>query len=315
VITPRDVIAAAGGIALGAAAMLLLQARPVARPEDAASSGPRASASASGDEARLAEGSARRRSTAPLGSEAVDGGTSDENADVRDELLSHVRDLERRLAGVEEKKNDLERQLGDARGKLAAVEDGGKPRMRDEYDLTKEDWVELAKTGTIKYCIPGGRLPDQEMLDALGLAPGDRDAIKTAYERSQKRLWSKVKPLCAAAIGSDDLAETIGFGTCRHVVLGVAQKRDGKASSDAMRGAAEIRAGLRPMPAPGTPLHPTLDLFLTLTGETANVEADLAESLGPEDAHRIAVARELCGYTSTHGGGSSSRSKSGPLQK
>ena len=64
-------------------------------------------------------------------------------------------------------------------------------------------------------------------------------------------------------------------------------QRDGKAASEAMRQVAEIRAGERQAPGPGDEANPVETIFLALTGESKAFESDLAQTLGPDDAHRV----------------------------
>ena len=92
------------------------------------------------------------------------------------------------------------------------------------------------------------------------------------------------------------------FGERIHVIVDVARKKDRDASSEAMRQVGEIRAGKRPPPGPGDALDPTLEAFLALTGELSEFEADLAQSFGPEEAHRLAYSDEMCAGQSTFGG-------------
>lgn len=71
-----------------------------------------------------------------------------------------------------------------------------------------------------------------------------------------------------------------------------------------MRTVAEARAGLRQPPRAGIVSHPVLHLFWTSCGETAALEADLAESVGPDEAKRLAYAQGMCSGTSSFGRGS-----------
>ena len=229
-----------------------------------------------------------------------------EYAAANDELARDISDLNRRLRGVEKQKAELEQKLQTAREKLAAVADGAAPRTRHEFDLTEEDWSELAKDGTVKFRVPcfrsGGWSPSPETLNELGLAPDDGSAISDAYQKSNSRLWATIRPLCLRAIGKEDVVDTLGPDTCLHVVVDMARKQDSAAASEAMRQVGEIRAGLRPAPAPGTPMHPVLEIFLALTGEQPRFQADLAESLGPDEARRLAFGDGMCTSTSTFGG-------------
>lgn len=144
--------------------------------------------------------------------------------------------------------------------------------------------------------------PSPEQLNALGLAPQDGATIRNAYAHSNQRVWGDLKPLCAQAIGNADVAEKIGPETCIHLVLDSEHARDPAAAKAAKSQVAEIRAGMRPMPAPNEPMNPVLKLFLTTTGENRSFEAELAQSFGPEEAHRIVYSDELCMGSSTFSG-------------
>ena len=62
---------------------------------------------------------------------------------------------------------------------------------------------------------------------------------------------------------------------------------------DALSRVAEVNAGKRDRPE-GKGAEPVEALMLALTSETKAFEADLAASLGPEEAHHIASSRALC---------------------
>ena len=50
-------------------------------------------------------------------------------------------------------------------------------------------------------------------------------------------------------------------------------------------------------------MNPVEKMFVTLTGEMPAFEADLAASLGPEEAHRVAYADAICMAKSQWAGG------------
>jgi hypothetical protein len=140
------------------------------------------------------------------------------------------------------------------------------------------------------------------MVKTLGLAPGDAPMLKEIYKKSNERTWTTLRPLCAAAVGSESVADKIGPDTCIHLILDIAHEKDRDSSSEAMRQVGEIRAGLRPAPAAGDNQHPVVKMFLTLTEEMKSFEGDLAQQVGPEDAHRISFSDGLCARRSTFGG-------------
>jgi hypothetical protein len=85
-------------------------------------------------------------------------------------------------------------------------------------------------------------------------------------------------------LGNVDLARRLGGEMCGMIIQMTAPK--GEADKDVQL-VADIRAGNKPMPPPGQ-LDPLASRLLTLTGENATFERELAQDLGPEAAHRIA---------------------------
>jgi hypothetical protein len=159
---------------------------------------------------------------------------------------------------------------------------------------------------TIKYQMPCLKkepwTPSADRLNVLGLAPQDAATVHNAYVDSNKRVWATVKPLCAAAVGSPELAEKIGPDTCIFLVLDIEREKDPDAVAAAKKQVGEIRAGLRAMPGPNERLNPVAQIFLTLTGESKSFENELAQSFGPEEAHRLVNSGEMCMHHSTFGG-------------
>jgi hypothetical protein len=221
-------------------------------------------------------------------------------------LVRQVSDYRSRLESVIAQKTELETKLKRSEDQLAAAQDGSSAAWRSPFDLSQDDWKALVKDGTIKYQIPCFRKtpwsPTPDNLHVLGLAPQDGVTIRDAYARSNERVWSQIKPLCAQAVGSAELAERIGVGTCIHLVLDIEQARDSAAVEAAAKSVGEIRAGMRAAPGPGEPSHPVTKLFLATTGEEQNIERDLAQSFGPDEAHRILFSDEMCMQKSTFGG-------------
>ncbi len=226
-------------------------------------------------------------------------------------LVRQVGEYRSRLEAVTAQKAELESKLKRSEQELAAKLDGDAPKFKHDFDLSSEDWKELSKDGTVRYRMPCLRkepwTPSAEKLNAMGLAPQDGATLRSAYARSNQRVWTELKPLCAQALGSAEIAEKIGPDTCIHLILDLEYARDGEATNAARIQVGEIRAGIRPMPGPNEPMHPVLKMFLTTTGETKNFEGELAQSFGPEEAHRIVYSDELCMGSSTFGGGPRSK--------
>ena len=126
--------------------------------------------------------------------------------------------------------------------------------------------------------------------------------LRDAYAKSNQRVWAQVKPLCVQAVGSAEVAEKLGVSNCKHVIVDVAKGLDREAANEAQRVVAEIRAGLRPMHGANDPMNPVEKLFLALTAENKVFEGDLAQSMGPEEAHRLAYGEGPCASTHEFGG-------------
>jgi hypothetical protein len=207
-----------------------------------------------------------------------------------------------RLAANEAEKQTIATRLKQAEAKLAAAEnDGALPR--NEFDLTKDDWAELAKQGTVKARYPcgyGNRFqPTADQLRDMGLTASDTPALAAALAQSDKRMWEVIAPLCTQIVGRADLAERLGANVCISIVAGSVEKA--QAHSDDQRLVAEIRAGMRAMP-PDAQLDPFAKILLAQTGAMATFENDLAKSFGPDDAHRIAFDEHLGMCSGTYGG-------------
>lgn len=222
-------------------------------------------------------------------------------------LVSQVSEYRKRLESIALQKTELEKKLETTERQLeAARADGAVPQAKSEFDLDPDDWKELAKNGTIKSRTPCQRKPEwqppPEMLDKLSLAPQDAPVLKNAYVHSNERLWNALRPICAQAIGNAEVADKLGPDTCQHLVLDIEDKKDSEAVGEAMRQVGEIRAGLRPMPAPNEPIHPVARMFLAVTGEAQQFENELAQTFGPDEAHRIMFSDGMCVGRSTWGG-------------
>lgn len=241
---------------------------------------------------------------AKLAAAEADG---DPTALANQNLVTQVSEYKKRLEAIAVQKNELEKKLSSTEKQLEAAREGGTVApAKHEFDLGPEEWKELAKEGTIKARTPCQREktwePSPDALQKLGLAPHEAPVLKDAYKRSNDRLWATIKPLCAAALGSAEVAEKVGRSTCEHLVLDVERHKDSEAVGEAMRQVGEMRAGTRPMPGPNEPMHPVVKMFLAVTAEQTLFENDLAQSLGPEDAHRVTFSSELCMGHSTWGG-------------
>ena len=222
-------------------------------------------------------------------------------------LVAQVSEYKKRLDAIAAQKTDLEKKLETTEKQLeAAREAGTAPKAKHDFDLDADDWKELAKDGTIKSRTPCQRKPDwqptPEWLQKIGLAPQDGSVMKNAYLHSNERVWNAIRPICAQAIGSAEVADKLGVDTCQHLVLDIEDKKSSDAVAEAMRQVGEIRAGIRPMPGPNEQAHPVVRMFLAVTGESQQFENELAQSFGPEEAHRITFSDDMCMGRSTWGG-------------
>jgi hypothetical protein len=142
-------------------------------------------------------------------------------------------------------------------------------------------------------------VPSEEVLEELGLAPGDQDVLRNAYDNSAKRLNEALMPLCTEALGGRaDIAKSLGVNGCRHVLITESRARGENGKESAQR-VASYRAGDAPLQ--GEEGRSLLDeTFLALTEESRSFEKELAEAWGPEEAHRVAYSDRLCFTSATH---------------
>ena len=92
----------------------------------------------------------------------------------------------------------------------------------------------------------GGWVPTPGQLEQLALAPQDGPALQSAYAKSNQRLWTTIRPLCAQAMGSLEVADKIGLDTRIHLVLDQTKEKEKEAANEAMRQVGDIRAGRGP---------------------------------------------------------------------
>jgi hypothetical protein len=213
-------------------------------------------------------------------------------------LAGTVRLYQRRLEENETERAKIERELKEAKAKLAAVEGDSAP-PRNPYDLTQDDWKELAKTGSVRARYPCQLGPDwhigPQMASTLGLSPEDATAVEAAYKREQDRIWKAIEPACAKVLGNTDLARRLGNAVCTTIIN--TATRDNHADLQLV---ADAWAGNKPMPSPDT-LSPFATMVLAQTAASRELQTDLAQALGPDEAHRLAFADELGSCSSSWG--------------
>jgi hypothetical protein len=303
----RDVKSGAVGAALSAMAFVAVYEGKVVVSH--ASEHVDLAAGEAADVSRAGVGRVQDLASAERGFDAKAAADDEPFARANQNLADSVREYKDRLNKLDAEKSELQKELHDAQEKIAATHsDGSAALAKNAYDLSTDDWRELAKDGTVKYRIPcerGARwTPPPSMLDALGLAPQDGPPLRDAMLKSNRRLWSQIKPICAEAAGSPELAEKLGLNTCTHLVLDLARSKDDEGTAEAMRRVGEIRAGIRPMPGANDSVSPVERMFLVFTGEQASFQGDLAQTFGPEEAHRIAFSEGegLCASSNSFGG-------------
>jgi hypothetical protein len=215
-------------------------------------------------------------------------------------LADTVREYRRRLDAIDADKKKLEKKLAEAEAKLG---DGGagSPAFQvsaDKFDLTQDDWKELAKQGKLPTrtpCSGSGNdstyTPDN--LNALGLAPQDGPTLQAAIKRSQDRTWGVIEPLCAKALPGANVGE-LGQSACMNILQAFTPHTGATSFAEQVRQTSEIEAGMRPMPGPNEDVPPMERALIALAGESKTLEGDLAQQFGPDEAKNILYGSEGC---------------------
>lgn len=254
-----------------------------------------------GDAAIVDDDGVRKMESARAAEAALDeaGAPADPVMAANADLVSQVKEYKLRLERIAGEKAAVEKQLEAATSRLRAEDGGGAPSPHAEYDLTSDDWKELAKTGSIKFRTPcalkSGWTPTPAELNRLALAPDDGPALHDAYARTYERMWGEIRPMCASML-TPAVADRLGVNGCASAIIAIRQSEDRGSLVASMHEVAEMRAGLRPLPAPGAKIDPVTRVFLMRTGELSRLEADLARSIGPAEAHRIVFSDDVCAW-------------------
>jgi hypothetical protein len=208
-------------------------------------------------------------------------------------LADTVSEYRRRLEAIDADKKKLEKKLAQAEALLA---DGGSPPKAFEvaankFDLTQDDWKQLAKEGKLPTHLPCPGPNDDFSytpgnLNALGLAPQDGPIIQAAMKRSGDRTWGVIKPLCAQALPGADVGE-LGPQSCLSILQAFAPHNGPTSLAEQVRQTAEIEAGLLPAPGPNNNVPPMERALIAMAGESKTLESDLAQQLGPDVAKSI----------------------------
>jgi hypothetical protein len=290
--TRRDAIAGATGAVLGAAVLVGVYEGKVVVSNAHGSVGVGSGQAASAD-ARGVYGPRELTSATQAAETSTDEPWRAANASLAEQLAAS----RRRLEENEARKVSLEKDLRRLEARLAVAERDGAPAGpldRDPRDLTPDDFKELAKQGRVRakfFCVPPDWHPGSQLLDGLGLAPGDAPVIEQAVQATQQRMWQAVEPECAKIIGSDEVAKRLGSEMCGLVI----QNSASQASSDRdIQLVADVLAGSKTRP-PVSQMDPLTARLFALADENAQFERDLARDLGPETAHRVARDEDQLG--------------------
>jgi len=294
----RDMKSGAVGAALSAMAFVGVYEGKVA-----VSRGAESVEVGAGEAARADAQGVRRESDVDGAKRAFDTRTAPEDDPMlraNANLAASVKEYKKRLESIEAERRRLEERLELANAQLGAT-DAGPPSPNKAYDLSNEDWNELAKEGTVKFRMPcsneKGWVPSTAQRDNLGLAPDDVEVLRDAYARSYARVWADIRPICAEVL-SPEVADKLGPTNCPNAIVSILTSSDWARLSKTMRDVAEMRAGTQPLPAQ-PPADPVTRVFLRWTAEMGLLEQDLAAQLGPEQAHRIVYSDSICAWNST----------------
>ena len=153
------------------------------------------------------------------------------------------------------------------------------------WDRSPAEWKKMADEGTFGMAYPcgtGTQLPGPLSAEGLALSPDDARVVQAAWDRSVARVDRAVIDACATIVGAD-LASRLGIQVCDTIVA-----TSGSPGAD-QKAVALIRAGELPMPGPNDPgIDGYERVLLVKTGEMQAFQADVEQSLGPDDARRIA---------------------------
>jgi hypothetical protein len=268
-----------------------------------------------GEAAQIGPDGVRRAADAAKGEKAFQesaAAQTDEPLTNANQRLAHqVGEYRSRLEAILAQKSELEEKLKRSEATLAATQDGSATPSKHPYDLSQDDWKQMAAEGTLKFqlpCLKRGKAwsPNAENLNALGLSPQDGATISNAFAHSNERVAAAVKPYCVKLVGNPEVVDKLGVETCMFLVLDTEDK------GTAMHDVAEMRAGMRPMPKPEG-ADPATKILLLATSENKALEEELTQSFGPDEAHRIVFSDEMCMNRSTFRNGNGKKPTTPPM--
>jgi hypothetical protein len=217
-------------------------------------------------------------------------------------LAERLRDCDRQVARLSDEKSLLEQQISDERAEAADASRSALARRIARRDLSQDDWKELARTGTIRYVLPCASFnPGEETMNRLGLAPRDVLVIQDAFAAARNAAWSRIRPVCAMALGNAGEADTLGLDLCPKVILDSAKMANPRAADDAMRAVAAVRAGFAdPSTIPSSDSVGTT--FLVMTAVAKDAEFRIGSQLGPDDVRAMVYGNNGCTHTTEFNG-------------
>jgi hypothetical protein len=145
---------------------------------------------------------------------------------------------------------------------------------------------------------PKAWTPSADQLAKAGLAPGDAQAIHDARAQSYGQVWDVIRPLCVQALQGDaKVADRLGAYNCTSLVGDIAQV-NGEDTAEELRAVAEMRAGLRPYDPKALGTYG--QILYAQTGAAPAMEQQLAQSIGPADAHTFVYDTDSCWSSSSN---------------
>jgi hypothetical protein len=263
----------------------------------------------------LAQGGARPAAVAagdrPIAG-AVGGaraGTCELEMGANRNLVMSAYEYKGRFERVEEQREQLAQRLADTELRALTTAEAPPEEEKSEWDLSADEAKELAKMGTVKLRYPcadrTGWKPSPDTLQKLGLAPQDARTIEQAGVNAFRQSWKEVRAMCATI--SEAQPDRLGRDQCVDLIKSEWTNEDPAGTDAALRRAAAVRAGLRSAPSiTDTRLHMIERLVQVLADSQRSYERELAQSLGPAEAHRIAWSEETCAaYVQWEGAGES----------
>jgi hypothetical protein len=244
--------------------------------------------------------------SAPVAAEGVDKAVADAGVDpamaANANLAESLHECSQRLDALLDDKVQLEQELEAERMAEADASRSAQARRMSRRDPSQDDWKQMASVGTIRYLLPCAAFnPTPDAINRLGLAPRDVPAVQNAFAAARDTAWTQIRPLCAAAAGSERTADSLGLESCPQVILDTERTKDPAAADRAMRAVGAFKAGLADLSTIPSD-DPVATTFVVLTAVAKDAEGRLGSVLGPEDARAAVYGSGSCGRTSEFAG-------------